>query len=148
MKKTKYLIPAAVIATGIFFGIYTYTHYTLFKPSQGPGDGFLPFILSVLLVIVGLFDLRKCGERKTGTITKENWLIVLCVGAVIALSYLIGMVPCILIFAFLWLKLKEKCTWKETIISMVVIVILVVGIFAVWMEIPFPEGLLYEMIVG
>ena len=61
MKKTKYLIPVAVIATGIFFGIYTYTHYTLFKPSQGPGDGFLPFILSVLLVIVGLFDLRKCG---------------------------------------------------------------------------------------
>ena len=148
MKKTKYLVPAAVIAAGLFFGIYTYTHYTLFKPSQGPGDGFLPLVLSILLVIVGLFDLRKCAQRKTGTITKENWLIVLCVGAVIALSYVLGMVPCILIFAFLWLKLKEKCTWKETLIAMLVVIVLVVGIFTLWMEIPFPEGLLFELIAG
>ena len=69
MKKTKYLIPVAVIATGIFFGIYTYTHYTLFKPSQGPGDGFLPFILSVLL---GFLIFANATKEKQEPLRKKT----------------------------------------------------------------------------
>lgn len=146
--KIRYVVPIGSTLIGVFIAIYTLANYELFKPAQGPGPGLLPFALSVLLALIGVIDFFKKRKAPEPELKKDNWLIVLCVGLILALSYVIGMIPCVLIFAFWWIKIKEKCSWLTTIITMAIIFILAVPVFQIWMDVPYPTGIIYEMLVG
>ena len=46
----------------------------------------------------------------------------------------------------LWLKLVEKTPWKTTIIILLFLMALVIGVFVLWLGVPFPEGLIMDLI--
>jgi hypothetical protein len=46
-----------------------------------------------------------------------------------------------------WLKWYEKCSWKTTLITFAVIMAIVLGAFVLWLGVPFPKGLLYNLIM-
>lgn len=146
--KTKYFIPVACILFGVFFTIYCYMQYELWDSIKGPMPGFLPFVIGILLFLTGAAALPQAIKDEEPVYQKDNGILILCVLAVCAGNYVIGLLPSIFIFLFGWLRFKGKCSWKTTIITMIVMMVLILGIFLFWLEIPFAKGILFEQLLG
>ena len=142
MRKVKFVTPIACIIVGLIFTVMSLTGYEVYHPTKGPMAGFMPLILGVLLVIVGAADLIQAKNYKDTILEKENWIFVVCVIITIGCSYIIGLLPAGFIFSFLWLKLWSKCTWKETILTMIFLLVVILGVFVYWLKIPFHYGIL------
>lgn len=149
MKKfqSKYLIPIGSIIFGATFAGISLTQYELYEPSKGPMAGFMPALIGVLLVLVGVIDLVQARKYEEPEFSRENWLLVLGVLIVLAGHYICGILPVGFLFSFLWLRIKEKYSWKTTILTMVFLFVLVVGVFVIWLDIPFEYGIIGKMIL-
>ena len=80
----------------------------------------------------------------------EKGAIQLAIGMLVIFgaSYLIGFLPTLLLFYIFWLRVMEKMPVRTIIIATVVMTAIVYGTFSMWLRVPFPEGLLLEMILG
>ena len=58
------------------------------------------------------------------------------------------MIPSLLIFVFLWLKVYEKQSWVTTLVSLAIVAFIVIGCFRIWLDIQFPIGFIGELIFG
>ena len=59
----------------------------------------------------------------------------------IAAVFIIGLVPSILLFVLVWMRLIEKSGWKETILVMAISAAIAVGVFQLWLGIRLPMGI-------
>lgn len=99
------------------------------------------------MLAISIFALITSGKAKKPEFDKENWMAALGMLAMVLMSYIVGMELSILAFMILWLRVYEKCTWKTTIISTVVVMAIVIGAFRIWLGIQFPMGL-FGLIFG
>ena len=60
---------------------------------------------------------------------------------------MIGTLLSIGLFLLIWLKFISKYNWKTTILVFLVIMGFVVGIFKLWMDIPFLPGIVFEILL-
>lgn len=148
MKYYKYLVPLGITVTGIFFAVYSLTHYEFYQPTQGPMQGAVPAVLGILLALGGMLAVVQARKENPPPFDIRNWSVAGAMGVVIAASYVIGFLPSIFIFLVLWMKKKEKLPWKTTILITAVLVLFVVFVFSYWMQIPFTEGVLFERLLG
>ena len=139
--KVKFLIPLGCILIGALFAVLSAMNYEIYSPTRGPMSGFMPLVIGVMLVLVGIADLFRTRNAESAHFEKGNWFFVLCVAITIAASYFIGLLPAGFLFVFFWVKIWTKSTWKVTILTLVVLFVMVVGIFVFWLDIPFSYGL-------
>lgn len=144
--QTKYVIPVASILFGAVFAGISLNKYELIDATKGPMSGFLPVVVGGLLVLVGAIDLLQAKNYAEPVFEKENWYLVLGVLLVIAGSYLFGILPGGYLLAFWWLKYKEKYSWKVTALVMAFLAVLVIGVFVLWLDIPFEYGIIGELL--
>ena len=52
------------------------------------------------------------------------------------------LLPACILVSFLWLLLIEKYSWKKALLISVIMFVCVYGIFRLWLNVPFPKGLL------
>lgn len=140
--KVKYVVPAACILVGALFVYLSWANYEIYSPTKGPMTGFMPLAIGLLMVLVGILDLFQVKNSGDAGFKWDNWFFVICVLATVGASYLIGLLPAGYVFAFCWLKFKERCSWKVTLITMAFLLVLVLGVFVFWLDIPFEYGLL------
>lgn len=146
--QTKYLIPiASILFGGIFMGI-SLKEYQLWDSIKGPMEGFFPVVVGGLLVLVGIMDFLQAKNYIEPIFDRENWYLVIGVLAVMAGSYLIGVLPGAYILAFLWLKVKEKYSWKITLLTIAFLLVLIIGVFVIWLDIPFQYGIIGDAILN
>ena len=138
----KYTVPVVCILVGLFFAVYSLSNYEIYHPTKGPMAGFMPLAVGVLLILVAVIDLLQAGRYQDVIMKKENWIFVLCVIVTIACHYLVGILPAGFLFCFLWMKFRSKCSWKEIIVTLAVLALIIFGIFVFWLKIPFTYGLL------
>ena len=120
MKKfgTKQLIPLAMALMGIVFAWIGFTQLGFWE--KEPKAGFFPTIIAIVMVIASI----AAGA------------------AVIAGSFIIGMIPMLFLFVLFWLKVIEKGTpWKHVIIIELLVAAIVLGVFAGWLQVQFPWGI-------
>lgn len=148
MKKltSKMLIPVVTtVIAGVFIAM-GYVKYGFWDHTKGTLPGFFPVIIGLLLlgtsVLVFLSALKEEGTRYP----VENWYPALGTLAVILATFVIGMLPSLAIFVLLWLRWFEKLSWKTTLIVFAIIMGIVIGAFMMWLGVPFPKGMLYDMI--
>ena len=67
------------------------------------------------------------------------WLIFL-----LALVYLIGFLPMVPIFLFLFLKFQGKHSWSVSIITSLAVLAFVYGLFGIVLSVQFPESILFS----
>lgn len=147
MKKIgKYLVPIFAMAVGLFFVIYCHTHYEFYSPTQGPMPGFMPEVIGALLVIVGLLAFLQAKNEPDKELNPQNFGIVIAMGLVLIGNFIIGTLPSIGLFLVIWLKFISKYNWKTTLMIFVLIMAFVIGIFKIWMDIPFLPGIVFESI--
>ena len=141
----KLLIPVSTFVLGAVF-IYIGVFQLGFWDGE-PKSGFFPTIISTLLALVSVVLFVQMLRNKENAIyNRQEFLVIAGVAGIIVFTYLIGMIPTLFIYVTLWLKLVEKAPWKDVLIILAVIAIIVLGVFYGWLSIRFPWGLLENIL--
>lgn len=146
---TKVIVPVVTCAIGILFASIAFGQYGFWDSvAMKPTKGFFPGIISIGLIALSVLAFINGFKSPTAEFRLINWYVPLSVLLIIAATYVIGMIPSLLIFVFLWLKVYEKQSWSTTIIALLIVSFIVIGCFRIWLDIQFPIGFIGELIFG
>ncbi len=146
---TKVIVPVVTCAIGILFASIAFGQYGFWDSvAMKPTKGFFPGIISIGLIALSVLAFINGLKSPTAEFRLINWYVPLAVLLIIAATYVIGMIPSLLIFVFLWLKVYEKQSWTTTIIAILIVSFIVIGCFRIWLDIQFPIGFIGELIFG
>lgn len=146
---TKVIVPVVTCAIGILFASIAFGQYGFWDSvAMKPTKGFFPGIISIGLIALSVLAFINGRKSPTAEFRLINWYVPLAVLLIIAATYVIGMIPSLLIFVFLWLKVYEKQSWTTTIIALLIVSFIVIGCFRIWLDIQFPIGFIGELIFG
>ena len=146
---TKVIVPVVTCAIGILFASIAFGQYGFWDSvAMKPTKGFFPGIISIGLIALSVLAFINGLKSPTAEFRLINWYVPLAVLLIIAATYVIGMIPSLLIFVLLWLKVYEKQTWTTTIIALLIVSFIVIGCFRIWLDIQFPIGFLGELLFG
>ena len=146
---TKLIVPVVTCAIGILFASIAFGQYGFWDSvAMKPTKGFFPGIISIGLIALSVLAFINGLKSPTAEFRLINWYVPLAVLLIIAATYVIGMIPSLLIFVLLWLKVYEKQSWTTTIIALLIVSFIVIGCFRIWLDIQFPIGFIGELIFG
>ena len=146
---TKVIVPVVTCAIGILFASIAFGQYGFWDSvAMKPTKGFFPGIISIGLIALSVLAFINGLKSPTAEFRRINWYVPLAVLLIIAATYVIGMIPSLLIFVLLWLKVYEKQSWTITIIALLIVSFIVIGCFRIWLDIQFPIGFIGELIFG
>lgn len=146
---SKVIIPVLTCAIGVLFAVISFGQYGFWDSvALKPTKGFFPGIISVALVALSVLAFINGLKSPTAEFRLINWYVPMAVLLILLSTYVIGMIPSLLIFVFLWLKVYEKQSWVTTIISLLIVSFIVIGCFRLWLDIQFPIGFIGELIFG
>ena len=146
---TKVIVPVVTCAIGILFASIAFGQYGFWDSvAMKPTKGFFPGIISIGLIALSVLAFINGLKSPTAEFRLLNWYVPLAVLLIIAATYVIGMIPSLLIFVLLWLKVYEKQSWSTTIIALLIVSFIVIGCFRIWLDIQFPIGFIGELIFG
>lgn len=146
---TKVIVPVVTCAIGILFASIAFGQYGFWDSvAMKPTKGFFPGIISIGLIALSVLAFINGLKSPTAEFRLINWYVPLAVLLIIAATYVIGMIPSLLIFVLLWLKVYEKQSWTTTIIALLIVSFILIGCFRIWLDIQFPIGFIGELIFG
>ncbi|MGB4405797.1 MAG: tripartite tricarboxylate transporter TctB family protein [Sphaerochaeta sp.] len=113
-----------------------------------PSSWFFPVIIGTVLLVMSVLACITSLKQEGTDYPLENWYPAFGTVLIMLSTLVIGMLPSLAIFVVLWLKWYEKYSWKTTLIVFVIIMGIVLGAFVLWLGVPFPKGIIYDMIVN
>lgn len=141
---SKQIIPLSMMAVA---GLFIYTGILQFSFwEEGPTAAFVPTIISAALIFVSILALIQSFKEEKPHYPKENNYVILSALAIVPGIFVIGVIPTIVVYVITWLKLIEKTPWKQTFMILAVIMALVLGVFVLWLHVPFSNGILFDML--
>lgn len=144
MKKigSKQMIPLATALIGVVFVVIGFTQLGFWD--KEPKPGFFPSIIAIVLVIASIAAFfQTLREEEQPNYNKNELLVILGGLSLIAGTFLIGLIPMVFLYVLFWLKVIEKGTpWKDIIIIELIVAVIVLGVFAGWLQVQFPWGML------
>lgn len=138
------LVSALVAGLFIWLGL---TKYGFWHEQQGPMAGFYPTVIGFGLLAMAILGFFFSFKDEAPIFPKESWMAVLGGLGIIGATFLIGLIPSAGLYVIVWLKAYEKFSWKTTLVSFAVIMAIVVGCFVLWLQVPFPRGMLFDAIL-
>ena len=146
---SKILVPLITMGIGILFAVISLGQYGFWdSTAMKPTKGFFPGIISVGLIALSVLAFINGLKSPNAEFRLINWYVPAAVLLIIGATYIIGMIPSLLIFVFLWLKIYEKQSWTTTLIALAIVAFIVIGCFRIWLDIQFPIGFIGELIFG
>ncbi|AEV29795.1 Tripartite tricarboxylate transporter TctB family [Sphaerochaeta pleomorpha str. Grapes] len=140
------IIPVFTALVAIVFMYYGLTKYGFWDAMKGPRPGFVPTLISVLLLALSLISFISSFKEEAPVFPMDGWLCALGMVSIIVSTFIIGLVPSVALYMVLWLRVFEKSSWKTTLIALVVIMAIVIGVFSLWLGIDFPKGIILDAI--
>ncbi|GHV47107.1 hypothetical protein FACS1894204_10070 [Synergistales bacterium] len=145
------IIPIATLAIAVIWLVLGYSQFGFWNEKTGSTSAFFPIAVAwVLLVFSFLTFLESLSlqRREQPKYLKESFLLLLCGYGVWFGTFLIGFLPCLLLFLVLWLRFFEKTSWKNILILASILSAIVVGVFVMWLQVPFPDGIIVDTIMN
>ena len=132
---SKQLIPLAMALMGIVFAFIGFTQLGFWE--KEPKAGFFPTIIAIVMVIASIAAFfQTLKEEDKPSYNKDELLVI-------AGSFIVGMIPMIFLFVLFWLTVIEKGTpILHIVIIEAIVAVIVLGVFAGWLQVQFPWGLL------
>lgn len=148
MKKfgTKQIVPLALAALSATFLVTGLSKFGFWDSTKGPTPAFVPSIICVILLALSVAQLATSFKEAPAVFHRDEFKIILAILLLVAGIYVIGMFPAMIVFMLVWLGVVEKSPWKSTILVTAATMALLYGVFAVWLHVRFPEGLIMEML--
>lgn len=136
----------AVAIVWIQQGIVRYGFWAEGKPS----GGFVPVIFASIILVASITILLRVlvRKKKTGTPFKfelNNYIPV--IGAVIGafMIQLVGIAAAVFCFSVVWMHYLSKYAWVRSLVASAIFTAFIYGIFRMWLQVPFPEGYVFEL---
>ncbi|WP_300561620.1 tripartite tricarboxylate transporter TctB family protein [uncultured Oscillibacter sp.] len=145
---SKSVIALAFILIAVVWVYLGVTQYGLWDQKEGPMSGFFPSIVGGVLLVASLIYFFRSFSLKSAKMEKSAIQLIIGMLAILGVSYVIGFLPTLLVFYIFWLRVMEKMSWRSIVIATIVMTVIVYGTFSLWLRVPFPKGLLLEMIFG
>lgn len=145
---TNQLLPLAGMGVALLFVLLGLGKYGFWHELHGPLPGFFPVLMGAALLLVSLFALLLSFRDEAPLWPRENWLIVFGAVLVVAATFLIGLVPSVALFLLVWLRRFEGCGWRTTLVTCGVVMAVVIGCFGMWLQVPFPQGLILDLLAN
>ena len=139
--------PALITLLGVLWVVVGLTEYGWWG-EKGPTTGFFPIITGALLAFVGVLAFNSERKQKAPKYHLANMFPLFGVLATVAAAMLIGFFPAMLLYVFLWLKVYEKYSLLFSTMVSVITTLAMYGIFALWLRVPFPAGVIMNAIIG
>ncbi len=135
------MIPLATALIGVVFAVIGFTQLGFWD--KEPQPGFFPSIIAIVLVIASIAAFfQTLGEVEQPNYNKNELLVILGGLSLIAGTFLVGLIPMVFLYVLFWLKVIEKGTpWKDIIIIELIVAVIVLGVFAGWLQVQFPWGM-------
>ena len=142
-----YIVEIVSIIAGVVYMLTGILRYGLWKGISISG-GFMPLLCGGLVALFSalmLISKIKKGE-KAEKMDAEAFRPVGAMVAILLCNYLVGLLGACIVVAFLWLKFIEKYSVGKSLLVSVIMFAAVYGIFRLWLNVPFPEGLLGKLL--
>uniref|UniRef100_UPI0040568520 tripartite tricarboxylate transporter TctB family protein n=1 Tax=Agathobacter sp. TaxID=2021311 RepID=UPI0040568520 len=143
MKKfgSKQLIPIATAIMGIVFAYIGFTQLGFWD--KEPKPGFFPSIMAIVMVVASIAAFfQTLKEEDQPSYNKDELTVIIGGLALLAGTFLVGLIPMAFLYVLFWLKVIEKnVPWRDIIIIEAIVAVIVLGVFAGWLQIQFPWGL-------
>ncbi len=144
---SRIILPVLTMSAGILWfvmGVFVYTWWS----DKGPGNGFFPAIAGLILAGISILAIKS--ERKE---EKPHYIFahiypLLAVAGILILAMLIGFFPSLAIYMFCWLKMYEKYSIRFSLLVCFITTASMFGVFYLWLRVPFPQGLILNLITG
>ncbi len=133
---------AMFFGLGIFFVAFSQA-YQLGTPAR-MGPGFFPTMLGVLMALLGVLTSWRATAPSAGEgeLTKVGWRELILVLAAVALFAVglpyLGMVVAVTLLIGISAVASHEFNWKETVISIVVLLVMSELVFVKGLELQFP----------
>ncbi|PKL03462.1 MAG: tripartite tricarboxylate transporter TctB [Spirochaetae bacterium HGW-Spirochaetae-9] len=144
---SRQLLPAVFIIISLVWIYIGMTQFGFWNPLRGGTPAFMPICIATVLLISSSVMLLMSFKDEKPAYTPLCFLFLLICLSIIGLSAVFGFLPSLLLFVLLWLKLVEKAPWKGTLIVFASLAVLGYGLFEIWLRVPFPKGLLLELLI-
>ncbi len=138
------LIPIGTAIIAILFIWLGLSKYGFWDEFKGPLPGFFPVVIATAMLFASGLAFVFSFKEKAPIWNAANWLVVLSVALIFGTTFLIGLIPSIAIYVLVWLRWYEKVNWKPTLITFAIIMGIVIGVFILWLGVPFPKGLIFN----
>lgn len=145
--KLNFLFPAATAIMAIVWMYKGLFEYGLWDKSAGcPADGLFPVIIGAVLLLASVINIAGSFKEDAVIFDKKALILIAALVLIYVLTDYIGFLPALFIFYVLWLLFFARVGWKNTVIATVVMSAIVYFAFSVWLKIPFPTGMLFDML--
>ena len=144
---SRIVLPAVTLALGVLWVVYGLMEYGWWG-DNGPKSGFFPAIVGTLLAVISVFAILGGLKNEKPAYLAASFHPVLGVIAVVLSSFLLGFFPALGLFVLGWIRFYEKYSWKTSLITSVITIAVFYGIFSLWLRVPFPEGIILDVLRG
>ncbi|MBN2656807.1 MAG: tripartite tricarboxylate transporter TctB family protein [Spirochaetales bacterium] len=144
---TRAVIPVLTFAVGALWFIYGLKSYGWWG-NNGPASGFFPSIVGIILAGISIIAFVDGLKREAPEYFKASYHPLLAAIATVLAALVIGFFPALLLYILGWLKLYEKYNWKLALSISVITTAACYGIFVMWLQVPFPAGYVFDLILG
>lgn len=148
MKKirVKQILPLTLAGVAIIFAYIGITQLGFWHNVDGPQPGFFPSIMAIIMFFTSMLSfIQSLKDINQPKFHKDELLVIASGAGIIAVTFIIGLLPSCLLYIIVWLRFFDKTPWKSTLIVSAVIMAIVVGVFQVWLGVQFPMGIFEAM---
>lgn len=142
--RQKTIFPLCTLALGILWIWLGVTRYGFWIPKAGPGIGFFPILVASVLIVFSIAAIFMSAKEEPAKYDIEVLHLICAIIGVVIATYFIGLLYALFIYVVLWMKFYEKLSWKTTAVATAVLCVIVYATFVYWLQVPFPEGVLFE----
>lgn len=141
------IFPVFAIVLGLFWVVMAFDYGLWVR--RGPGGGFFPLIGGAITAVFSLFYLvMEIRNPQPGSVDRKFIYPILAVLGVLLCSYLIGLLPSMLLYIFLWLWRYEKFSARYSCCVSGGTILVMYAVFVYWLTVPLPRGMLGAAIFG
>ena len=149
---TKIIVPIISLSIGAYISIITFSGSLIKREIGDPGIYFVPFIVSIILIIVSITMLGQSiitrqKSNESIKIPKEMLIILFFLGLSFILYYTylkeVGFIVITAIFMpILMVFFKRKIAFKDILFTSIIILLLY-AIFKLGLKVPLPRGYIF-----
>ena len=142
-----YVVEVICIIAGLAYMLTGIFRYGVWKGIT-INAGFMPLFCGSIITLLGVLMLIS-KVKKGVRAEKFDMRALYPVGAMILIlicNYFTGLIGACFVVALIWLRFVEKFSWKSSVIAAVILLIATYGIFRMWLNVPFPKGIIGEML--
>lgn len=138
------LLPVFAVVAGGYWSIKSFSYGMWVM--NGPGGGLFPLLAGLLCIAFGIVILVRQLKKRDKDFCIKSAYPVLGVLAIIAATYVIGLIPALGVFVAVWLLAYERYGVVKALAIGIGTGVSLYLIFDYWLAVPVPMGLFEELL--